>query len=66
MVANTSQKGDILDKLLWGLTTKLLNIIKTRKKYCLDGNARCTKGLLLGGVQEVASEQKNKYTKLII
>lgn len=41
MVANTSQKGDILDidndnlqntKLLWGLTTsQLLNIIKNRK-----------------------------------
>lgn len=41
MVANTSQKGDILDidndnlqhtKLLWGLTTsKILNIIKNRK-----------------------------------
>lgn len=41
MVANTPQKGDILDidndnlqhtKLLWGLTTsKLLNIIKNRK-----------------------------------
>lgn len=75
MVANTSQKGNILDidndnllhtKLLWGLTTsELLNVIKNRKKYCLDGNARCTKVMLLGGGQDVASEQKNEYTKLI-
>jgi len=44
---------------------KLLNVSKKQKKYCLDGNARCTKGMLLGGEQEVASEQKNEYTKLI-